>query len=101
MLRLKHPLEPARAIFGELIEPDQVLKDVAPLPENYPYTPGQRIDEVVATYFQKPHSYTANDVVEISAHGAPVVLRHIVELSLAQIGRASCRERVWFSVSSA
>jgi len=31
-------------------------------------------------YFTKPHSYTTDDIVEISAHGSPVVLRHIVEL---------------------
>jgi tRNA modification GTPase len=43
----------------------------------------QRIDEVVVTYFQTPHSYTTDDIVEISAHGSPVVLRHIVELALA------------------
>ena len=43
----------------------------------------QRIDEVVVTYFAKPHSYTTDDVVEISAHGSPVVLRHIVELCVA------------------
>ncbi len=39
-----------------------------------------RIDEVVVTYFAKPHSYTTDDIVEIAAHGSPVVLRHIVEL---------------------
>jgi tRNA modification GTPase len=42
-----------------------------------------RIDEVVVTFFAAPHSYTTDDIVEISAHGSPVVLRHIVELSLA------------------
>jgi tRNA modification GTPase len=47
----------------------------------------QRIDEVVVTYFAKPHSYTADDVVEISAHGSPVVLAHIVELALARGAR--------------
>jgi tRNA modification GTPase len=46
-----------------------------------------RIDEVVVTYFAKPHSYTTDDTVEISAHGSPVVLRHIVELSLARGAR--------------
>jgi tRNA modification GTPase len=46
-----------------------------------------RIDEVVVTYFAKPHSYTTDDIIEISAHGSPVVLRHIVELSLAQGAR--------------
>jgi tRNA modification GTPase len=44
---------------------------------------GERIDEVVATYFAKPHSYTTDDIVEISCHGSPVVLRHAVEQALA------------------
>lgn len=43
----------------------------------------ERIDEVVVTYFARPHSYTTDDIVEISAHGSPVVLRHIVELCVA------------------
>ncbi|HWW15079.1 MAG TPA: tRNA uridine-5-carboxymethylaminomethyl(34) synthesis GTPase MnmE [Candidatus Dormibacteraeota bacterium] len=68
MLRLKHGLEPARAIFGELVEPTGN---------------SSRIDEVVVTYFAKPHSYTTDDIVEIAAHGSPVVLRHIVELCIA------------------
>jgi tRNA modification GTPase len=42
-----------------------------------------RIDEVVVTYFAKPHSYTTDDIIEIAAHGSPVVLRHIVELCVA------------------
>jgi tRNA modification GTPase len=47
----------------------------------------QPIDEVVVTYFAKPHSYTTDDIIEISAHGSPVVLRHIVELALASGAR--------------
>jgi tRNA modification GTPase len=35
-------------------------------------------DQVVLTYFEAPHSYTGEDVAEISAHGSPVVLRAIV-----------------------
>jgi tRNA modification GTPase len=42
-----------------------------------------RIDEIVVTYFAKPHSYTTDDIIEIAAHGSPVVLRHIVELCVA------------------
>ena len=72
MLRLKHDLEPGRAIFGELIEPD---------------SSEMRIDEVVVTHFARPNSYTADDVVEISAHGSPVVLRHVIELALARGAR--------------
>jgi tRNA modification GTPase len=41
------------------------------------------VDAVVVTYFQSPQSYTTQDVVEISAHGSPVVLRAIIETALA------------------
>ena len=44
------------------------------------------IDQVVATYFPAPASYTGDDVVELSAHGSPVVLRAIVS---AAIGRGA------------
>ncbi len=40
---------------------------------------GHVVDQVLVTYFQAPRSYTAEDVVEISCHGSPVVLRHCVE----------------------
>ena len=39
-------------------------------------------DQVVATYFPTPHSYTGDDVIEIGAHGSPVVLRQIVEQAI-------------------
>ena len=44
---------------------------------------GHSIDSVVVTYFEKPRSYTAEDVVEISCHGSPVVLRHCLERACA------------------
>jgi tRNA modification GTPase len=43
---------------------------------------GAGIDRAVVTFFPGPHSYTGEDVVEISAHGSPVVLRSIVEASI-------------------
>src|SRR5437867_12280127 len=39
----------------------------------------ERVDEVVVTLFRSPHSYTGEDVVEISAHGNPLALKRIVE----------------------
>ena len=36
-------------------------------------------DQAVVTYFPNPASYTGEDVIEISAHGSPVVLRAIVK----------------------
>jgi tRNA modification GTPase len=41
------------------------------------------VDRVVVSFFEGPRSYTAEDVVEISCHGSPVVLRHCVERAVA------------------
>src|SRR5262249_8222124 len=43
---------------------------------------GEAFDHVVATFFPAPHSYTGDDVVELSAHGSPVVLRGIVKAAV-------------------
>ena len=92
MLRLKHELEAGRAVFGELIEPHgsgevkiptSHAKDARETGHPLDSAHGGRIDEVVVTYFARPHSYTTDDIIEISAHGSPVVLRHIVELCVA------------------
>jgi tRNA modification GTPase len=117
MLRLSRELEPNRAIRCDLIGPSPThVGTAAPgrpaerssanavdapadlkgrgFSHAVPATnregtsaPAARIDEVVVTYFANPHSYTTDDIVEISAHGSPVVLRHIVELSLARGAR--------------
>ena len=41
-----------------------------------------RIDEALVTWFAAPNSYTAEDVVEIAAHGSPVVLDLLLRRSL-------------------
>jgi len=89
MMRLKRDLDPGRASFAELIEPCDAHVGTAALgcPAEPSSAEGTRIDEVVVTYFAKPHSYTTDDIIEISAHGSPVVLRHIVELALARGAR--------------
>ena len=40
---------------------------------------GDKIDEVIVTFFRSPNSYTGEDVVEISGHGSPLALKRIVE----------------------
>jgi tRNA modification GTPase len=95
MLRLKHPLEAGRAVFGELVEPggagdDGKGGDAGEGARTGVCAPhSERIDEVVVTYFAKPHSYTTDEIVEISAHGSPVVLRHILELALVRGARVA------------
>ena len=48
---------------------------------------GAAVDQVVVTFFEHPRSYTAEDVVEISCHGAPVVMRFCLERALAEGAR--------------
>lgn len=44
-------------------------------------------DQVVVTFFPQPHSYTGDDVVEISTHGSAVVLSAVVEAAVARGAR--------------
>lgn len=69
----KSPLEPQRATLGTFNDPES----------------GRALDQVVVTCFRGPHSYTGEDVVEISCHGAPVILKYLVELCLRRGGRAA------------
>jgi len=48
-----------------------------------PEAPSAKIDQAVVTHFPAPHSYTGEDVVELSAHGSPVVLDAIVRAAAA------------------
>jgi len=67
LLKLRGDLEPARARFAEIVDPETQSK----------------LDEVVVTYFARPNSYTGEDIVEIAAHGSPVILDLLVQQSLA------------------
>jgi tRNA modification GTPase len=44
---------------------------------------GAELDEVVATIFREPHSYTTEDVVELSCHGSSFVAKRILSALLA------------------
>jgi tRNA modification GTPase len=53
-----------------------------------PTVPGvEAIDQVVATFFPGPRSYTGDDLVEISAHGSPVLLERILALACSSGAR--------------
>ena len=43
---------------------------------------GEILDEVLITYFKSPQSFTGENVIEISCHGSPVLIRRIVDLCL-------------------
>lgn len=59
------PFEPRRATFARVSV-------------RAPETDSPLLDEVVVTTFPAPHSYTGEDVAEVSAHGSPVVLAGIL-----------------------
>ena len=58
--------EPRRAHLAQLREPNS----------------GDIIDEAIITYFKAPHSFTGEDVAEISCHGSPILLRQVIDICL-------------------
>jgi tRNA modification GTPase len=71
LLTLQNPLTHAQARFAEIRDPE---------------TQG-KLDEAIATYFARPKSYTGEDLVEIAAHGSPVILELLVRLALQRGAR--------------
>lgn len=47
------------------------------------------IDQSLITYFKAPHSFTGEDVIELSCHGSPVLLSQIIDLILRLDARAA------------
>lgn len=48
---------------------------------------GDPLDEVVATYYQAPHSYTGDDLLEIACHGSLYIQQTILETLIADGAR--------------
>jgi tRNA modification GTPase len=66
MLRLRNPLVHVQARFADLLDLDTQ----------------EKLDEAVVTFFAAPNSYTGEDVVEVAAHGSPVILETLVRQAL-------------------
>jgi tRNA modification GTPase len=72
-------LQPRHAHFGPFLDSD-----------------GQAIDQGLALHFPAPHSYTGEDVLELQAHGGPVVLQLLLARCLqagAELDAAAGRAR--------
>lgn len=71
LVRLRRPLQHARPLLADVLDA--------------PHDGGEptRIDEALVTYFAAPHSYTTEDLVEIAAHGSPVVLDLLLRRALS------------------
>ncbi|HEY1767420.1 MAG TPA: tRNA uridine-5-carboxymethylaminomethyl(34) synthesis GTPase MnmE [Terracidiphilus sp.] len=70
LVRLRQPLEHARARLADVVDEAGDEAD------------STRIDEALVSFFATPKSYTAEDVVEIAAHGSPVVLEWLLRRAL-------------------
>ena len=66
LVRLRGTPEHARARLAVIPDPDT----------------GATIDEAVVTYFAAPRSYSGENLVEIAAHGSPVILELLVRLAV-------------------
>jgi tRNA modification GTPase len=73
-------LAPGPALAARLAT---VRRLAAPLQDGASVARDAAIDQVVLTWFAAPASYTGDDVVEISAHGSPVLLDRIVRSAMA------------------
>jgi tRNA modification GTPase len=62
----------SRAIMGSVPSPRRATR------ASFHDAQGGVIDEGLALYFPAPHSYTGEDVLELQAHGGPVVLRMLL-----------------------
>lgn len=69
LIRLRQPLEHARARLADVLDADAASEPA-------------RIDEAVVTWFAAPNSYTAEDLMEVAAHGSPVVLGLLLRRAL-------------------
>lgn len=44
---------------------------------------GEPLDTALVCYFAGPHSFTGEDIMEISCHGSPVILRQVLDFALS------------------
>ncbi len=67
---------------AETIARTLVAREQPLAPRHATFTRIAACDQVVATFFPAPHSYTGEDVVELSAHGSPIILAGIVSAAM-------------------
>jgi tRNA modification GTPase len=75
--------EIAKAVLGAVPEPR-----VATL-RRFLLAPAEPIDEGIALFFQAPHSFTGEDVLELQGHGGPVVTDQVFARCLSLGCRAA------------
>jgi tRNA modification GTPase len=79
LLQLTAPLQHAHATRARVLDPNN---------------PAQTIDDALVTVFLAPHSYTGDTLVEIAAHGSPVILDAILRSALAHGARLAAANQL-------
>lgn len=81
----------ALAMTRRLVQQTEFMPEPnhAALKTIYDLESGEILDRALITYFKAPHSFTGEDVVELSCHGSPVLLRRVVDLTLGMDARAA------------
>lgn len=84
VIRLSGPLVPTLL--------HEIYKKASPPPRrairgDYRDSQGVVVDDTLFTYFERPHSYTGEEVAEISCHGNPLIVQKILE----DLVRRGCR----------
>ncbi|MGB2764482.1 MAG: tRNA uridine-5-carboxymethylaminomethyl(34) synthesis GTPase MnmE [Candidatus Aminicenantaceae bacterium] len=73
-------------IAKKIFKPKKTKAKIPPLHPilGYLFNPEQKecFDKAYLTYFPSPHTYTREDLVEISCHGSPVILEELVRLGI-------------------
>jgi tRNA modification GTPase len=68
LVRIRQPLEHARSRFAAVLDETDTT---------------QQIDEAIVTFYAAPNSYTGDDLIEVAAHGSPVVLDLLLRRALS------------------
>ncbi|MCI0615312.1 tRNA uridine-5-carboxymethylaminomethyl(34) synthesis GTPase MnmE [bacterium] len=66
---------------------NQVIVPFKPILGSVLLEDGKLLDEVILTYYEKPHSYTREDLAEISCHGNPIILERLLQRIIASGAR--------------
>lgn len=71
----------AKSIGEAIIRKSSVSAGVAKFTKFYD-AKNQPIDEGIILFFENPHSFTGEDVVELQSHGSPVVLDQLIKTAI-------------------
>jgi tRNA modification GTPase len=78
----KKSLPIAKKLFKSKKKKDQIPPRHPILGNLYHFEQKEFFEEAYLTYIPSPHTYTREDMVEISCHGSPVILEEVVRLGI-------------------